>query len=407
MQIPESLERRLLLAAHIVGSSTVYSTIQAAVDAAAPGAVINVDAGVLDEAVNVNKTLTLRGARADIDGRSNARQGLGGETLIRGAQVADGKTSSFYINANDVTIDGFDIQSNTSITQFGAGIVIAPNHAGTRIINNVIDKNISGLFLANNSASDPALIQYNVFRYNNNLGANGGRGIYSDGGIAGPVLTNVTIDSNQFLGNTGDYRTTTGLEAAISLESRSATPQSNIHITNNTFEENGKAFLAWNATNLSFTGNVVTSSFDTGSGSIRFEGGVSNVTIASNTLFDNLAPALTIDSKAFDAPSTAITFTSNNVYGNGYGLANNALLMNGSSYVGTLNATGNWWGSSTGPGGDFPGTGNHVAANGNSVSVVPFTNTNIGSLESPFTGLPALPDLTIPAENYDEGGRGI
>ena len=29
---------------------------------------INVDAGVLDEAVNVNKTLTIRGAAAGIDG---------------------------------------------------------------------------------------------------------------------------------------------------------------------------------------------------------------------------------------------------------------------------------------------------------------------------------------------------
>ena len=33
----ELLEKRLLLAAHIAGNSTVFPTIQAAVDAAAPG----------------------------------------------------------------------------------------------------------------------------------------------------------------------------------------------------------------------------------------------------------------------------------------------------------------------------------------------------------------------------------
>src|SRR5258708_4558064 len=41
----ERLECRQMLAAHIVGDPTVYATIQAAVDAAAPGAVINIDAG--------------------------------------------------------------------------------------------------------------------------------------------------------------------------------------------------------------------------------------------------------------------------------------------------------------------------------------------------------------------------
>ena len=41
----ESLEHRQLLAASIVGSATNYATIQAAVDAAGTGAVINVDAG--------------------------------------------------------------------------------------------------------------------------------------------------------------------------------------------------------------------------------------------------------------------------------------------------------------------------------------------------------------------------
>src|SRR5580765_7319716 len=60
----EAMERRVHLAAHIVGSSTVYSTIQAAVDAAAPNSVLTVDAGVYSELVIVGKPLTIRGAQA-------------------------------------------------------------------------------------------------------------------------------------------------------------------------------------------------------------------------------------------------------------------------------------------------------------------------------------------------------
>ena len=46
----EHLERRQLLAAHIVGSGTVYATIQAAVDAAVAGQTVTVDPGTYAEA---------------------------------------------------------------------------------------------------------------------------------------------------------------------------------------------------------------------------------------------------------------------------------------------------------------------------------------------------------------------
>lgn len=403
----ESLEHRVMLAAHIVGNATSFATIQAAVDAASPGAVINVDAGVLDESVTINKSLTLRGAAAGIDARGNRRQGFAGETLIRGAQVADGKASSFYVNADNVTIDGFDVQSNTSVNQYGAGIVIAPNHSGTHVFNNIIENNIAGLLLANNNAGNPAVIRFNAFRYNNQFGPFSGRGIYSDGGVSGGVLAGVTIDSNHFLGNHGDYRSTTALEAAISFESRSATPQNDIHVTNNTFEENGKTLLAWNTSNLTFQGNVATSSLDTGSGTVRFEGGVNNVSITANNFFDNLAPALTIDAKAFAGDSSGVTFTNNNVYGNGWDGNGQGLVLFGSSYQGTLNATNNWWGAASGPGGDFGGTGDKVNANGSSVTVSPFAASPVLNRESAFNGLPVVPDRQIQAENYDQGGRGV
>ena len=142
----EALERRVHLAAHIVGSSTVYSTIQAAVNAASASAVITVDAGSYPELVTITKSLTIQGAMAGVDARTNARQAGNGESVVDGASVSDGISSGFYINANDVTIDGFTVEGNTSNAQYGAGIVIAPSRAGTHIVNNIIRDNVSGLF---------------------------------------------------------------------------------------------------------------------------------------------------------------------------------------------------------------------------------------------------------------------
>ena len=56
-----------MLAAHIVGNPTVYSTIQAAVDAALTGAVITVDAGSYKESVVIGKSLTVNGSQAGVD----------------------------------------------------------------------------------------------------------------------------------------------------------------------------------------------------------------------------------------------------------------------------------------------------------------------------------------------------
>src|SRR5258708_3816953 len=81
----ELLEGGRLFAAHIVGNATEFVTIQAAVDAAAAGSVINVDAGVYPELVTISKTLTLRGARFGADARSNVRSSsTAGESVVSG-----------------------------------------------------------------------------------------------------------------------------------------------------------------------------------------------------------------------------------------------------------------------------------------------------------------------------------
>lgn len=406
----DRLENRQLLAAHIVGDPSVYATIQAAVNAAAPRAIINVDAGTYSERVTINKSLTLRGAQAGIDARSNVRQSGANETIFNGIALGgtSGQSNSFYIAANDVTIDGFTVQGNTNTsTATGAGIVIAPKMSGTHLFNNIVQNNVAGLFLANFSTTDPAIIQFNLFRKNNNPGADGGRGIYTDGGISGGNVTNVIIDSNFFYDNHGSTGTT-GLEGAIALESRTLNSQSNFTITNNAFDADGKAVLAYNATHLLIQGNVATFTRDYFSGVLRFEGGMSNVTIKGNTIYRNPGPAIRIDEKAFNGSNFGFVITNNNIYGGDYNYGTHrGLIVAALQYDGqTLDATNNWWGDPSGPSGDGPGTGDGVQANGAPVTFTPWATSPTTNLDTPYSGAPLSLSATIQAEDFDSGGEG-
>jgi hypothetical protein len=403
----ESLEQRQLFNASIVGSSTVYTTIQAAVNAALAGQTINVDAGTYPELVTVSKTLTIRGAQAGVDARLNTRQTGTGESTVTGTTTSTGsRTSGFYITADNVTIDGFTVQGNTSESKYGAGIVIAPNHSGTHILDNILQNNVSGLRLANNSSTNAAIIQHNVFRNNNNDGETGGRGIYTDASVSGGNLTNVLIDGNFFSHNSGGSGSSL-YEAAIHLGSYTANSQSNITVSNNIFESNGKSVLAWNVTNLSITGNFSTYNHDESSGGLRFEGGLNNVTVTGNTLMDGPGTAIRIDNKAFPADNKNFVITGNNFIHNGQDGFVGGLRVIAQEYSGLLDARNNYWGSASGPSGDGPGTGDAIQINGNNVLYSAWATAPIAVQQYPFYGTPATAGAPIQAEEFDEGGAGL
>ncbi|HET6249180.1 MAG TPA: NPCBM/NEW2 domain-containing protein [Tepidisphaeraceae bacterium] len=356
----EMLESRLLLAAHIVGSSTAYSTIQAAVNAASSGATITVDAGTYPEEVTVSKTLTIKGAQAGVDARSRVGGSTAVESIVTGAVSSGTHSCGFYITANNVVIDGFTVQGETNASSTtGAGIVIAPSHSGTHIINSIVQNNVAGLFLANNSSTNAALIQHDYFANNNNSGGNSGRGIYTDGTVSGGTLTNVTIDSNTFVNN----YSSDGVEAACAFQGSSSNTQTNITLTNNTFTGNGKATLFFNTTGVVIENNTITGCIDQGSAALRFEGNNHNVTIMYNTADNNTAPAVAVDAKGVGGNSLGFVINDNNFYNN-----NDAhtpalsVVFNDGAYTGTFDVRNNWWGSASGPGGDGPGTGDDVSA---------------------------------------------
>jgi hypothetical protein len=352
----EMLENRTHLAAHIVGSSTNYSTIQAAVNAAAAGNTITVDAGTYNETVTINKTLTLKGAKAGIDARTRSTSG---ESIVSNVNGA------FRINAKGVILDGFTVQGETSQADLtGAGIVMAPTVSGTQLRNNIVQNNVAGVFLANSSATDPCIIQNNLFKNNNNAGRQGGRGIYTNGSLTNGLLTNVIIDSNTFTGNRGGSGTTT-LEAAVAFEAQRATSvQSNLTITNNSFSGNGKSLLFFNSTNVKIQGNTATGILDWYSGCFRFEGNNHNVNISYNTITNNSGPGVAVDSNGVPGDNSGFVVNFNNIVNNGTNYSKRlGVVYNQTVYVGGFDARNNYWGSASGPSGDGPGTGDGVYGN--------------------------------------------
>ncbi len=421
----ELLEQRRLLAAHIVGNSTSYSTIQAAVNAASAGATINVDAGTYNELVTVNKQLTIRGAQADIDPRLNTRRGgtTGKESILDGKVDTNGKRSgSFLITANNVVIDGFTVQGNTdSSGSAPAGIVIAPQISGTQILNNLIQNNVTGLYLSNYSSADRGKIVQNVFLNNNNPGTNSDRGIYSDESVSGGNLTNVLIDSNMFVVNSFPSGASK-YEGGIALESYADNSQSNISLTNNVWDGVGK-LLFFNITGLTIEDNTITHNLDHWSCGIRLEGGVHDATIKFNTIYNNTGLGLDVDSKGYGGDDSDIVATNNNFFGNDTFVGNRfSLGVTQDVYDGVLDAEDNYWGSSSGPGGQGPGSGDKVYGNaqylqgpsqswslvaGDSIDYSNWSTSPIGSIESPYFGIASVDGAPIQAEDYDNGGSGI
>ena len=366
---------------------------------------INVDPGNYAELVTINKPLTLRGAEAGLDARSDQR-GTANETVITGIQDPNGPNhiSCIYVNANGVTVDGFTIQGNTANGgPYGAGIVIAPNQYGTTILNNVIQNNVTGIYLANNSATQQCLIQHNLFYNNNQYGDSSGRAIYTNGGVSGGNLTNVTIDANAFLFNYGAKTVTTTLEAAIAFQTLAAGEQSNIRITNNMFDQNGKAVLFFNTDNVLIQGNLITYCRDLNSGAIRFEGGDTNVTITGNTLYGNPGNVMRIDTKGVPGSNNHISMTGNNIYDDAVSdTYHTAVMVDPGQYDGHLDMTNNWWGSASGP-------GTLVQTNGNDVATAPFATAPLAlSTNASYLQLPWSTDgIGIQAENFDQGGEGV
>lgn len=390
--------------------------IQAAVNAASPGATVTIQPGTYDEKVTVNKPLTLLGAQHGVDARSG-RPGAA-ESIVDGADLGGGqRTTSFYVTANDVTIDGFTIENATSANQFGAGVLLGAGTSGAHVLNNIFQNNIVGLFLSNASATDQAVIKDNLFQNNNAAGPSGGTAIYSDQFVAGGALNDVLIDSNEITGNSN---------AGIGIATTDPTkPASNLTISNNTIDSNGRGIYLFDTLSSTITGNDITNDTTPTDGgtsvAIGIDGDDNGVTITNNNIHSGVADGIHLVNENINANQN-VTINDNSITG----FPSGSVVVDSGGYTGTLDATKNWWGTNDAGtiAGEIKGTATpspvqfspYLDSGTNSVSSGPgfqgdLTHLDVasngqgqvGPIEQAILATPAGGTVTIQAGTYVEG----
>jgi hypothetical protein len=341
---------------------TTYATIQAAIDAASAGDVVNVAAGSYSETLIISKAIILKGANYGVDARGTR----GAESIISSSNTS----GSIQIGpvSGTVVIDGFTFSGGPHKAIHVTGVT-----TNVIIKNNIIEVTTAdgiNLFQAQN-----AVVEYNWVKGAAVSGITAG---YDNGTISelDGVITSAKIRYNKID------------DAAYGI----------------TGYQNGSVIV-----NNEVTGNGTIAAPCAGIG-----GQFYNTTISGNTVcgYTNGAGIAFNNPTAFRADSHDISATFNNVYGNLVGiyinqpLAGNNITVNynniagnityGAAYdtggSGTLNAENNWWGNASGPGGVGPGTGDVVTTT--DIDYTPWITAF--TLYSPFdtiTGIPIRPEL--------------
>ncbi len=335
----EALEDRLAPAVVVTRTSdnAMFASIQAAINDAGTvaGVTLRVSAGTDSEQVTVNKSVILQGAQHGVDARSASRTGLPATETVLDAS-GNGGTTPFSVTANNVTIDGFTVQNETSGNTFGFAILEGAGTSGTQVLDNIIQNNIAGLSLSNNPAGNPGLVQHNVFKNNNQPGPVSGTAVYTDQFQAGGGLANVTIDANAFLNNTN---------GGVLIGTTDATkPATNVAISNNTFDTDGNGALLFNTTSSSVTGNTFTGSTAT---QLVIGGGVNGLQVTQNFIQNGATRGVRVGDFGGGGTNQNVTLFDNAIEGNA--TAGLEIDSAAGSYTGTLDARDNWWGAATGP----------------------------------------------------------
>jgi hypothetical protein len=356
-----------------------FTTIQSAVTAASPGDTIQVCPGTYNELVVVDKTLTILGAQAGVDARTRS-------VPLTSESVVSNGDGDFQIEADKVVIDGFTIQGVTNDPNVvGHGLVagiwmnpgeFAPDHGGAKIRNNIIQNNIIGIEL-DNDGTFQAKVERNLIQNNNASGPDGGTGIDTNF-----RLINAVIDSNKIAGNINS-----GINNIFASGSTTLT------VSNNEFAANRRAIGWGSVSTSSITNNNIHNSNDAATADIRIFGGVSGLSITCNNLANGAGRAIRINDAGFGGgPNSSITINNNNISGYPIGLEENL-----GGYTGgfnSLDATNDWWGSSTGPtiASNPGGTGEPIIDEDGVVKYSPFLTTFSSCAPVPQVGPPTNKD---------------
>ena len=189
-----------------------FMSIEAAVQAAAPGDTVRVCPGTYPELVTVDKPLEVRGpdrgsARAPGQQEPDAR---------RDAIVVNGGQGAFDIEASGVVVAGFTIQGNQAAASYpNAGITV--RSGADRVIDgNVLRANGIGVYVE--GAQSELEVRQNAFINNARTPAIGlpSGGLFAAGGESAGGLRDTEIEQNFFTGN-GQFSINVGSGSAGGL----------------------------------------------------------------------------------------------------------------------------------------------------------------------------------------------
>lgn len=245
-----------------------YTTIQAAINAAVSGGTVTVGSGTYNEAITINKPLSLVGANVGVNPVTSSRST---ESVID----ASGKgTFAVTVTAANVTINGFTITgahgTNSSPYSASGGITGPSGVDGLQIVDNIITGNYNGIWELGGTT---LTIAQNIIRDNSaaQFGGScfGGRP-YCNGIFIGANFTSLTIEGNTIdeSGLPADF--SSHFQRAMSIAPSS---QGTLSVTGNTIY-NSSTFANVTGT---FASNNISGDFG-----VRMIGNVTGFTIASN-----------------------------------------------------------------------------------------------------------------------------
>lgn len=351
-------------------------SIQAAVDAADEDELILVEPGTYNEAVTVDKNLTLEGAQAGVDARTRTDAD---ESIVGTA------SGGFVLTADNVTLDGFTVRGVTDCLQ--GGISTSSSASGYTIVNNVIRDNELGIKLRADG-EDETVVRHNRLADNDRAWydgtCDGVAKAVSTGFDSGDVLHNATIDANRFVGHTeGDD------SYAIQLVANQG-GHGNVTVSDNDLTGDSSVVLG-DLRDSELSGNEIDMDDDDSSTAVFVAGNVSDVTISDNLVNGTergiwFAPDLfgvstessgveIVGNDIVDNPTAGVLVADGRYTGDleihQNSIVGNEIGVNNTDTSGlVVNATENWWGAGNGPSGGVndPLTGALANGSGDEVS---------------------------------------
>ncbi len=269
-----------------------YYSIQDAVNAASDGDTINVAAGTYSETLQINKPLTLLGAKANVDARNTSTRGSGESVILSTSTDGSIQIGSAGPVAGTVTINGFTIGNSTTspykaihVMQQTNDVVVENNiiepstYDGINLysaVQGTIDQNLvlgattSGITMGNSDVMPNIVTQATI---TNNKVEN------SEYGITG-YMSSSTISGNEVIGSSaqtngsgigGEFyntsitnNTVSGYSAGVGIGFKNQNPAranaSGMTISGNTVYDNGYNFYAVStSTGTTVSGNYLES----------------------------------------------------------------------------------------------------------------------------------------------------